>query len=143
MTRTRFTFPIRVYYEGTDAAGVVYYANYLRYMERARTEWLESLGFPLAAFEREHRTAFAVRRAKIDFLRPARLSDRLDVGVEARCRLAVAQQVSRNGVALFQATIALACVDAIRFRPARIPARLARALCDATDVSRPAVAINP
>ncbi|HLX27296.1 MAG TPA: tol-pal system-associated acyl-CoA thioesterase [Casimicrobiaceae bacterium] len=147
MTRTHFTFPIRVYYEDTDAAGVVYYANYLRYMERARTEWLESLGFPLAAFEREHRVAFAVHHAEIDFLRPARLSDLLDVSVEARergaCRLVVAQQVSRDGVALVQATIALACVDAIRFRPARIPARLARALCDATGVSRPAMAMNP
>lgn len=128
MTRTRFTFAIRVYYEGTDAAGVVYYGNYLRYMQRARTEWLESLGFPLAAFEREHRVAFAVQRAEIDFLRPARLNERLDVGVEAReraaCRLVVAQQVSRDGVALVL----------------RMPTQLARALDDATDVSRPAAA---
>ena len=147
MTRIHFTFPIRVYYEDTDAAGVVYYANYLRYMERARTEWFESLGFPLAAFEREHRVAFAVHRAEIDFLRPARLSDRLDVGVEVRergaCRLVMAQEVTRDGVALVRARIALACVDAVRFRAARMPAALARALGDASDVSRPAVAMNP
>jgi len=128
----RFSFPIRVYYEDTDAAGVVYYANYLRYMERARTEWLEALGFPLAAFEREHRVAFAVHRAEIDFLRPARLNDRIAVSVEARdrgaCRLVVAQQVVRDGETLVDATIALACVDPLRFRPARIPPPLARIL---------------
>ena len=127
-----FSFPIRVYYEDTDAAGVVYYANYLRYMERARTEWLEALGFPLAAFEREHRVAFAVHRAQIDFLRPARLNDRIAVSVEARdrgaCRLVVAQQVVRDVETLVDATITLACVDPLRFRPARIPAPLARIL---------------
>jgi acyl-CoA thioester hydrolase len=147
VTRIHFTFPIRVYYEDTDAAGVVYYGNYLRYMERARTEWLESLGFPLAAFEREHRVAFAVHRAEIDFLRPARLNDRLDVGVEARergaCRLVVVQQVRREGVALVRATIALACVDPIRFRPVRMPAPLARALGGVTNAMRPALVMNP
>ena len=129
---TFFSFPIRVYYEDTDAAGVVYYANYLRYLERARTEWLESLGFPLAAFEREHCVAFAVHRAEIDFVRPARLNDRIAVSVEARdraaCRLVVAQQVLRDGETLVEATIALACVDPLRFRPARIPKPLARIL---------------
>jgi len=127
-----FSFPIRVYYEDTDAAGVVYYANYLRYLERARTAWLVALGFPLAAFEREHRVAFAVHRAEIDFVRPARLNDRIAVSVEARnrgaCRLVVAQQVVRDGETLVDATIALACVDPLRFRPARIPKPLARIL---------------
>jgi len=130
-----FSFPIRVYYEDTDAAGVVYYANYLRYMERARSEWLEALGFPVAAFEREHRVAFAVHRAEIDFLRPARLNDRIDVSVEARdrgaCRLVVAQRVVRDGETLVDARIALACIDPLRFRPARIPAALARVLATA------------
>jgi acyl-CoA thioester hydrolase len=127
-----FTFAIRVYYEDTDAAGVVYYANYLRYMERARTEWLEALGFPLAAFEREHDVAFAVHRAEIDFLAPARLNDRLAVSVEVRergaSRLVVAQQVLRDGTALVNGLIVLACVDPRRWRAARIPAPLARAL---------------
>jgi len=129
---SRFAFPIRVYYEDTDAAGVVYYANYLRYMERARSEWLEALGFPLAAFEREHAVAFAVHRATIDFLRPARLDDRLAVSVTARdhgaCRLVVAQRVERDDEVLVKAEITLACVDPARFRPARIPAALARVL---------------
>jgi acyl-CoA thioester hydrolase len=127
-----FQFPVRVYYEDTDAAGVVYYGNYLRYMERARTEWLESLGFPLAAFEREHDVAFAVHRAEIDFLAPARLNDRLAVSVEVRergaSRLVVAQRVLRDDTPLVNGLIALACVDPRRWRAARIPAPLARAL---------------
>ncbi|HYT96989.1 MAG TPA: YbgC/FadM family acyl-CoA thioesterase, partial [Casimicrobiaceae bacterium] len=72
---------MRVYYEDTDAAGVVYYANYLKFMERARTEWLAALGFPLAAFERSYGIAFVVHRLEIDFLQPARLNDTLDVTV--------------------------------------------------------------
>ena len=74
-----FRLPVRVYYEDTDAAGVVYYANYLRYMERARTEWLAALGFDLAALELEHGIVFAVRRVDIEYRLPARLGDRLDV----------------------------------------------------------------
>jgi acyl-CoA thioester hydrolase len=129
---TGFTFPIRVYYEDTDAAGIVYYANYLRFMERARTEWLEALGFPLAAFEDEHRVAFVVHRAEIDFLAPARLNDRLDVSVGAldrgASRLVVAQRVLREAVTLARARITLACVDPRRWQPARIPAPLAQRL---------------
>ena len=72
--RAAFALPVRVYYEDTDAAGVVYYANYLKFMERARTEWLERLGFPLAAFERAHRAVFVVHRVTIDYRRPAALN---------------------------------------------------------------------
>jgi acyl-CoA thioester hydrolase len=129
---TGFTLPIRVYYEDTDAAGVVYYANYLRFMERARTEWLEALGFPLAAFEEAHRVAFVVHRAEIDFLAPARLNDRLDVSVEALARggsrLVVGQHVLRDAATLARARITLACVDPRRWQPVRIPAPLARRL---------------
>ena len=125
---TAFSFPVRVYYEDTDGAGVVYYANYLKFMERARTEWLESLGLPVAQFEREHGVTFAVHRAEIDFLAPARLNDRLQVSVEAldrgACRLVVAQRVTRDSAAIAAARISLACLDRIRFRPARIPAAL-------------------
>ncbi len=121
-----------MYYEDTDATGVVYYGNYLKFMERARTEWLESLGFPLAAFEREYGVTFAVHRAEIDFLLPARLNDRLDVSVEALdrggCRLVVAQQVLCGETALATARIALACLDSVRWRPARIPAPLTLSL---------------
>ena len=130
-----FSLPVRVYYEDTDAGAVVYYANYLRFMERARTEWLDALGFPLPAIEREHGVTFAVRRAEIDFLRPARLADRLEVTVEPEgrraSRLDVAQRVLRDGTILAAAKIALACLDARRFRPVRIPAPLAAALAAA------------
>jgi acyl-CoA thioester hydrolase len=120
-----FQFDVRVYYEDTDAAGIVYYANYLRYMERARTEWLETLGFPLAAFEREHGVTFAVRRAALDFLLPARLNDRLAVSVEPQlCRgaqLDVVQRIARGDALLVRGAISLACIDLARMAPRRIP----------------------
>ena len=130
--RPPFIFRVRVYYEDTDAGGVVYYANYLKFMERARTEWLDSLGFPLAAFERAHGVAFVVRRIAIDFLAPARLNDTLEVTVEAvergASRLVAAQSCRRDGIALASAHVMLACVDSARWRPARIPAPLRQAL---------------
>ena len=117
-----------MYYEDTDAAGVVYYANYLRFMERARTEWLESLGFPLDEFERKHGVAFVVHRAEIEFLRAARLNDRLDVSVEAldrrASRLILGQNVTRGDARIAAARIALACIDRMHWRPARIPSAL-------------------
>jgi len=129
---TLFSFPVRVYYEDTDAAGVVYYANYLKFMERARTEWLAALGFPLAAFEREHGVAFVVHRAEVDFLAPARLNDLLDVTVEpverGASRLVAMQEVRRGPVAITRARVALACVDTARWKPARMPKPLRHAL---------------
>jgi acyl-CoA thioester hydrolase len=134
--RENFRFPVRVYYEDTDAAGVVYYANYLRFMERARTEWLSSLGFDLAAVEREHGVVFVVRHAEIDFHRPARLSDRLDVTLAVvelgRARLVVDQGVRRGEQTLTQARLTLACLDRRSFRPARIPAPLANRMEEAS-----------
>jgi acyl-CoA thioester hydrolase len=153
-----FSFPVSVYYEDTDAAGVVYYANYLKFMERARTEWLASLGFPLAAFEREHGVAFVVHRVEVDFIGAARLNDRLDVTVEpverGASRLVAMQEVRRGPVAsggepqdrpsrssaseggaswsgpatLVRARVALACIDTARWKPARIPKLLRHAL---------------
>ena len=127
-----FVFSVRVYYEDTDAAGVVYYANYLKFMERARTEWLAALGFPLATFERTHGVAFVVRRFTIDFLEPARLNDTLDVTVEAvergASRLVAIQSCSRNGIALANAHVTLACVETAHWRPTRIPKPLREAL---------------
>jgi acyl-CoA thioester hydrolase len=127
-----FSFPVRVYYEDTDAAGVVYYANYLKFMERARSEWIAALGFPPASVGREHGVAFAVHRAEIDFLRPARLNDSLEVTVEAldrgASRITVAQRVILGTTLLTAARITLACLDTMRWRPTRIPAGLARAL---------------
>ena len=127
-----FRFPVRVYYEDTDAAGVVYYANYLKFMERARTEWLAALGFPLAAFEREHGVVFVVHRCEIDFRQPARLNDALDVSVEAvklgASTLKARQDVRRGADVMTSALVTLACLDAARWRPVRMPALLAAKL---------------
>jgi acyl-CoA thioester hydrolase len=127
-----FRFPVRVYYEDTDAAGVVYYANYLKFMERARTEWLSALGFPLAAFERDHGVVFVVHRCEIDFHLPARLNDALDVTVEpakvGASSLKARQQVLRGADVVTSALITLACLDAARWRPVRMPAVLVQHL---------------
>jgi len=126
-----FRFPVRVYYEDTDAAGVVYYANYLRFMERARTEWLSAQGFELADIEREHGIAFAVHHADIRFHQPARLGDRLDVTVaileRGQVRFVAAQTVRRGDAVLVEAVITLACLDR-QWRLARIPASIAARL---------------
>jgi acyl-CoA thioester hydrolase len=123
-----FRCPVRVYYEDTDAAGIVYYANYLRFMERARTEWLSALGFELVAVERADRVVFVVHRLEMEFRRPAQLSDRLDVTVTlaelGRARMIVFQDVRRGEDVLTHARVALACLDRTDFRPTRIPAPL-------------------
>jgi len=127
-TRETFRFPIRVYYEDTDAAGVVYYANYLRFMERTRTEWLGSLGFDVAAFESAHGVAFVVHRVEIEYRLPARLGDRLDATLALtelhRARMVALQQVWRGEQLLTDARVAVACIDRATFRPARIPTAL-------------------
>ena len=123
-----FRFPVRVYYEDTDAAGVVYYANYLRYMERARTEWLSWLGFGLVDLERDRGIVFVVHRVEIDFRNPARLGDHLDATLSLaevhRTRLVVLQDVRRVALPLTCARVTLACLDHAEWRPARIPADL-------------------
>jgi len=123
-----FRFPLTVYYEDTDAAGVVYYANYLKFMERARTEWLGSLGFGVAEFEAAHGVVFVVHRMEIEYRLPARLSDRLEATMElaelGRARMVALQQVRRGTSVLAEARVTLACVERSSFRPARIPAEL-------------------
>jgi acyl-CoA thioester hydrolase len=127
-----FRFPVRVYYEDTDAAGVAYYASYLRFMERARTEWLGALGFELAALEREHGVAFAVHHVDIRYHQPALLGDRLEVTVSlqqhGRARIILEQDVRRAGDVLTEARVTLACLDRTHWRPARVPAPLAARL---------------
>lgn len=127
-----FRLPVRVYYEDTDAAGVVYYASYLRFMERARTEWLSALGFELAALEAEHGVAFAVHHLDIRYHQPARLGDRLEVTVtmtgHGRARILADQRVCRGDLALVEARVTLACLDRTHWRPVRIPAPLATRL---------------
>jgi acyl-CoA thioester hydrolase len=136
MAAQPFRLPVRVYYEDTDAAGVVYYANYLKFMERARTEWLAAIGHPLAAFEREHGVVFVVHRCEIDYHRPARLNDMLAATVEVEvmgaASMVVAQRVERDGApeteVLTSARVTLACIDAAQWRPVRIPAPLVQSL---------------
>jgi acyl-CoA thioester hydrolase len=102
MVGTRFTWPVRVYYEDTDAAGVVYHASYLRFLERARTDWLRSLGFEQDRLMRDEGTVFAVAGLKLDFLRPARFNDRLSTDVAllklGLASLTLAQSITREAI---------------------------------------------
>lgn len=127
-----FRWPVRVYWEDTDAGGVVYYANYLKFMERARSEWLRAHGFEQDVLRDQAGIVFVVRRVKIDYLSPARFNDALDVSVglheAGRASLVVRQELMRDSDCLAKAEIALACVDAASFKPARIPAPILQAL---------------
>ena len=126
--REPFRLPVRVYYEDTDAGGIVYYANYLKYMERARTEWLASLGCELSALERVEGIVFVVHRVEIDYRIPAKLGEKIDATLALvelhRARMIVAQDVVRGDDLLTQARVALACLDRENWRPTRIPASL-------------------
>lgn len=119
---------VRVYYEDTDLAGIVYYANYLKFIERGRSEWVRARGIDQTLLREEAGLVFAVRRVAADYLRPARFDDLLTVEtrlVEARgARLVMAQRVLRGDEVLFTATVTLACIDRSG-RPARIPAQIA------------------
>ncbi len=119
-----FSLPIRVYYEDTDGGGVVYHANYLRFMERARTEWLRSLGFEQSALLTQN-VAFAVRSAAVEFVKPARLDDELIVAstIESlgRAQIEFHQQVMRNHDMLVDARIRVACFDPLRGKAAAMP----------------------
>jgi tol-pal system-associated acyl-CoA thioesterase len=123
-----YSFPVRVYFESTDAGGVVYHAEYLKFLERARTEWLRHLGFDHQALAREHRSLFVVTAAAIDFAKPARLDDNLAVSVRleslGKVRCVFAQEIRRDGEILVKATITVACVAGENFKPAEIPGPL-------------------
>jgi acyl-CoA thioester hydrolase len=120
-----FKWPVRVYYEDTDLGGVVYYANYLKFMERARTEWLRALGFEQTALAREHGVVFVVSALSIDYHRPAAFDDELAVTVELEKlgagQIILKQRVARGEEALATASVRLGCVNTATFRPVRIP----------------------
>jgi len=127
-------FAIRVYYDDTDAGGIVYHANYLRFAERARTEALRDLGVPHAALVNNFGLMFVVRRVKLDYLRPARVDDSLIV-LTTVSRLGAAsvgltQMVMRADERLAVAEVGLACVDVVTARPRRLPAAWRSALRD-------------
>jgi len=128
----RFSIPVRVYYQDTDAGGVVYHAQYLSFMERARSELLNSSGIDLARFTAEHRVLFVVHHIEIRYHQPARLNDQLTVSAEVakmgRASLVFAQRVARGAELLTEAEVSLALVDRDRMKPARMPDELERAL---------------
>jgi acyl-CoA thioester hydrolase len=124
-------FALRVYYEDTDAAGIVYYANYLKFAERARTEMLRAIGFEQEALRRETGRVFAVRHCSADYLAPARLDDSLVVTTRLTAlggaSLAVAQDIVCDERVLVRLALRLACLDADG-KPARLPPALRAAL---------------
>lgn len=124
-------FPVRVYYEDTDLAGIVYYANYLKFIERGRTEWVRSLGIDQVVLKRDHGLVFAVRRVEADYLRPAKFDDELTVTTElsavAGARLILEQAVWRAGEKLFAAAVTIVCLSETG-APARLPAALRQRL---------------
>ena len=122
-----FVYKIRVYWEDTDAGGVVYYANYLKFMERARTEWLRSLGYEQQVLRESHGVVFVVRRVEIDYLAPARLDDLLTVTTDladtTRTCLTVAQDIAADNL-LTRARVQIVCIAPKSFKPVKIPASL-------------------
>ncbi len=125
-----YSFPVRVYFENTDAGGVVYHGEYLKFLERARTEWLRHLGFDHQALARDHRVVFVVTAATIDFARAARLDDNLLVSVRlnslGKVRCVFAQEIRRDDEVLVRAAITVACVTGENFKPVEIPEALRR-----------------
>jgi acyl-CoA thioester hydrolase len=129
---TVFAWPARVYWEDTDGGGIVYYANYLRFLERARTEWLRSLGYSQSALSEEPGIVFAVVSLTVEYRRPAKLDDELAITcepeVEGAATMRFIQRIYRGGREalvtdrlLVEASVRVACVDARTLRPKRLP----------------------
>lgn len=135
-TAKEFIWPIRVYYEDTDSGGVVYYANYLKFMERARTEWLRSLGFEQDRLVEQEGIIFVVRRVEIDYLSPARFNDALEVRVwiveRKQVSLTFGQEITdkTDGRVICNGIIKVTSVDTTRFRPRPIPDSIMKELPD-------------
>ena len=129
---SHFSFPIRVYIEDTDAGGIVFYANFLRYMERARTEWLRASGIELDQWQNEHRRLFVVRSVKIDYLSPARFNDQLIATAQLStlkgASVTLEQCVMRGDIVLTQSTVVLVCVDVDKMTACAIPTEIREAI---------------
>ena len=130
-----FFWPVRAYYEDTDASGVVYHAVYLKYFERARTEWLRAQGFSQQDLRDRLAVVFTVANLEVDYLRPARLDDELVVALQVaevrRASLRFAQTLMRKtaqDAPLARANVRVGCVDVATFRPCALPAEFARHL---------------
>jgi len=126
MNEHSYTLPIRVYFQDTDAGGVMYHASYVNFLERARTEWLrECYGYSNAGLMKEFGVVFVVRSLKLDYLKPALLDDLLTVGARlkevGRSRVALLQSVMRGEETLVEAEIHLVCVTVDGFKPVSVP----------------------
>ena len=132
----RFVWPIRVYYEDTDAGGVVYYANYLKFMERARTEWLREIGFEQDSLLQEYGMIFAVRQVKVRYHQPAHFNEALQVSAsiarKGRASLTFYQEVrrERDNTLLCSGEIEIACVNMQKMRPMPIPKSILKEIPD-------------
>lgn len=119
--------PVRVYYEDTDLAGIVYYANYLKFIERGRSEWVRALGIDQAALRANEGVVFAVRRVEADYLRPARFGDDLTVTTSlvetGGARIVLTQEIWRGQERLFEAKVVLVCLTD-NGHAARVPAEV-------------------
>ncbi len=122
---TEFRWPVRVYWEDTDAGGVVYHATYLQFLERARTEWLRAAGISQSELAEQANRVFVVSRMQLHFRAPARLDDALEVGVAlekvGKASLQLAQTIRRRNQLLLQASVRVACVTADQFKPVPVP----------------------
>lgn len=127
-----FVFPIRIYYEDTDAGGVVYHSQYLNFMERARTEWLRHLGFEQTDLRLDDGVLFVVHSMQLQFKKPARLNDVCEVRSHllamGRSSFSCHQQIWCGPVLLIDAQVKIACVDADSFKPTGLPARVKTAM---------------
>jgi len=129
---TNFNWPIRVYYEDTDSGGVVYYANYLKFMERARTEWLRSYGLEQDDLRDQFGIIFAVRQVQIDYCLPAKFNDELvvtaKVNKKGKASILFEQSITRQSEILTTAKIKIACLDVDSFKPVAMPAEIYKKL---------------
>ena len=123
-----FDFPLRVYFEDTDASGVVYHAHYVKFLERARTEWLRYLGFSNSELERKYKMNWVIAEIAVEFLKPARLDDSVNISVAienlGRVRCTFHQEIRRGEELLVKARVLVATVSADNFKPIEIPADL-------------------
>jgi acyl-CoA thioester hydrolase len=133
---TSFTLPVRVYYQDTDAGGVVYHSTYLDFLERARYEWLRDLGFDIHSLVQVHKVIFMVRSLSIEYFKPALLDELLNVTVQAaelgRSRITISQHVLRGTTLLANATVQAVCVGAESLRPVSVPVPLRHKLGNLT-----------
>lgn len=123
-----FDFPQRIYFEDTDAGGVVYHAHYVKFLERARTEWMRYLGFTSSELERKYKMLWVVSELAVEFVKPARLDDSINISVAienlGRVRCTFHQEIRRGDETLVKARVLVASVSADGFKPIEIPADL-------------------